>query len=79
MDEQSERTNIAELTTEIVAAYVSYHQVGVLDVPNVINGVGIELASLGIEAEPRYAGEAGAGGECAALDPTRSPCVPDLW
>jgi predicted transcriptional regulator len=52
MDEQSERTNIAELTTEIVAAYVSYHQLRVLDVPNVINAVATELASLGTEAEP---------------------------
>ena len=33
MDEQSERTNIAELTTEIVAAYVSYHQLRVLGRP----------------------------------------------
>ena len=34
MDEQLERTKIAELTTEIVAAYVSHHQLRVLDVPN---------------------------------------------
>ena len=47
MAEQLERTKIAELTTEIVAAYVSYHQLRVLDVPNVINAVGTELASLG--------------------------------
>ena len=52
MDEQSDGTNIAELTTEIVAAYVSYHQLRVLDIPNVINAVGTELASLGTEAEP---------------------------
>jgi predicted transcriptional regulator len=52
MAEQLERTKIAELTTEIVAAYVSYHQLRVLDVPNVINAVGTELASLGGEAEP---------------------------
>jgi predicted transcriptional regulator len=52
MDEQSDGTNIAELTTEIVAAYVSYHQLRVLDVPNVINAVATELASLATEAEP---------------------------
>jgi predicted transcriptional regulator len=52
MAEQLERTKIAELTTEIVAAYVSYHQLRVLDIPNVINAVGTELASLGTEAEP---------------------------
>jgi predicted transcriptional regulator len=51
MDEQSERSNIAELTTEIVAAYVSYHKLRVPDVPNVINAVGTELAALGMGAE----------------------------
>ena len=53
MDEQSERTNVAELTTEIVAAYVSYHKLRALDLPNVINAIGTELASLGTEAEPK--------------------------
>ena len=52
MDEQLDRSKIAELTTEIVAAYVSSHQIRALDVPNVINAVGIELASLGTNAEP---------------------------
>ena len=32
MNEQSERTQIAELTTEIVAAYVSHHKIQVLDI-----------------------------------------------
>ena len=49
---QLERTKIAQLTTEIVAAYVSYHQLRVLDVPSVINAVGTELASLGTGPEP---------------------------
>jgi predicted transcriptional regulator len=52
MDEQLERTRIAELTTEIVAAYVSFHKLRVLDVSNVINAVGTELASLETGAEP---------------------------
>jgi predicted transcriptional regulator len=52
MDEQLERTRIAEMTTEIVAAYVSYHKIRVPDVSNVINAVGTELASLGTEPEP---------------------------
>ena len=52
VDEQSERLNIPELTTEIVAAYVSYHKLRVQDVPNVIKAVGGELASLGTQAEP---------------------------
>ena len=51
MSEQLERSKIAELTTEIVAAYVSYHQIRPTDVPNIINAVGIELAALGRETE----------------------------
>src|ERR671918_456078 len=52
MDEQLERTKIAELTTEIVAAYVSSHTIQMLDIPHLISAVGTELASLGTEAEP---------------------------
>jgi predicted transcriptional regulator len=52
VDEQFERTRIAELTTEIVTAYVSYHKIRAREVPEVISVVGIELASLGTEAEP---------------------------
>jgi predicted transcriptional regulator len=52
MNEQSERTQTAELTTEIVAAYVSHHKIQVLDVPNLINAVATELGSLGTEATP---------------------------
>jgi predicted transcriptional regulator len=52
VDEQLERTRVAELTADIVAAYVSNHKMGVQDVPNVINVVGIELASLGTEGKP---------------------------
>lgn len=52
MSEQLERSKIAELTTEIVAAYVSYHQIRPNDVPSIISAVGSELASLGKEAEP---------------------------
>lgn len=52
MNEQSERTQIAELTTEIVAAYVSHHKIQVLDVPNLINAVATELGSVGTEANP---------------------------
>ena len=52
MDEQLERAKIAELTTEIVAAYVSSHKLRVPEVPDLINAVGAELASLGAETEP---------------------------
>jgi predicted transcriptional regulator len=51
MDEQSEPTKIAEMTTEIVAAYVSHNKLQVLDVPNVINVVATELGSLGTGAK----------------------------
>ena len=50
MNEHSERTQIAELTTEIVAAYVSHHKIQMPDVPNLINAVATELGSLGTEA-----------------------------
>jgi predicted transcriptional regulator len=51
MSEQLERSKIAELTTEIVAAYVSYHQIRPTDVPTIINAVGIELAALGKDTD----------------------------
>jgi predicted transcriptional regulator len=52
MAEQLERTKFAELTTDIVAAYVSSHQLRVLELPDLINAVGAELAALGVQAEP---------------------------
>jgi predicted transcriptional regulator len=51
MDEQLERAKIAKLTTEIVAAYVSSHKLLVPEVPDLINAVGAELASLGAASE----------------------------
>jgi predicted transcriptional regulator len=51
VDEQFERTKIAELTTEIVSAYVSSHKIRAREVSDVISAVGIELASLGTEAD----------------------------
>jgi predicted transcriptional regulator len=51
VSEQLERSKIAELTTEIVAAYVSYHQIRPTDVPTIINAVGIELAALGKDTD----------------------------
>jgi predicted transcriptional regulator len=52
MAEQLERTKLAELTTDIVAAYVSSHQLRVPEVPDLINAVGAELAALEVEAKP---------------------------
>ena len=52
MDGQLDRTRIVELTTEIVAAYVSNHKIGVPDLSSVINAVATVLASLGTEPEP---------------------------
>ena len=50
MNEQSELIQIAELTTEIVAAYVSHDKLQMLDIPNLINAVATELGSVGTEA-----------------------------
>ena len=52
MDEQLERTKIAELTTELVAAYVSHNKLQAQDIPNVINAVATELGALGTGAKP---------------------------
>jgi predicted transcriptional regulator len=52
VDKQPEQMRIVELTAEIVTAYVAYNRIRVLDVPNVINTVGVELASLATQAEP---------------------------
>jgi predicted transcriptional regulator len=52
MDEQSEGTKVAELTAEIVAAYVSCHNVRVPELPGLINAVGAELASIGAGSAP---------------------------
>ena len=40
MDAELERAKIAKLTTEIVAAYVSSHELRVPEVPDLINTVG---------------------------------------
>jgi predicted transcriptional regulator len=53
MDKEWERTRIPKLTTEIVAAYVSSHELPVPVVPDLITAVGAELASLeAAESEP---------------------------
>jgi predicted transcriptional regulator len=52
VNEQDERPDVAALTADIVAAYVSHHEVGIPDLPNVIKVVGIELASLGTGIGP---------------------------
>jgi predicted transcriptional regulator len=57
MAEQLERTKLAELTTDIVAAYVSSHQLRVPELPDLINAVGAELAALGVKAEPTEQGK----------------------
>ena len=52
MDGQLDKTRIVELTTEIVAAYVSNHKIGVPYLSSVINAVATVLASLGTEPRP---------------------------
>jgi predicted transcriptional regulator len=50
VDEHAKQTKIAELTTEIVTAYVSSHKLQVLDVPDLIKAVGAGLVTLGTAA-----------------------------
>ena len=45
MDGQLDRTRIVELTTEIVAGYVSNHKIGVSDLSTVINVVAIVMVA----------------------------------
>jgi predicted transcriptional regulator len=52
VDEQAKQTKIAELTTEIVTAYVSSHKLQILDVPDLIKAVGAGLVTLGTATEP---------------------------
>jgi predicted transcriptional regulator len=52
VDEHEEPLDVAALTTEIVVAFVSHHEVGIADVSNVIKVVRIELASLGTGSDP---------------------------
>jgi predicted transcriptional regulator len=52
VDEHANQTKIAELTTDIVAAYVSSHQLQVLDVADLIKAVGTGLVTLRTAAEP---------------------------
>ena len=52
MDGELNRSEIAELTTEIVAAYVSHHKIGVPDLSNVIKAVAAEIAALGTKPQP---------------------------
>jgi predicted transcriptional regulator len=52
MDGQLDRTRIVELTTEMVAAYVSNHKIGVSDLATVINVIATVLVSLGTEPKP---------------------------
>ena len=56
VDEHAKQTKIAELTTEIVTAYVSSHKLQVLDVPDLIKAVGAGLVTLGTVAEPTVLG-----------------------
>jgi predicted transcriptional regulator len=78
MDEQAEWTKIAELTTEIVTAYVSSHKLQVLDVPDVIKAVGAGLASLGTAAGPTVLEKPEPACKRASFGPTRPSCLPDL-
>jgi predicted transcriptional regulator len=58
MPEALETKTLAELTTEIVAAYVARHQLSATDLPAVLGAVGQRLAALAIGEEPKAAAPA---------------------
>jgi predicted transcriptional regulator len=49
--EQLDRPKLAEMTAEIVSAYVSHNQVLPADLPNLIGSIAGKLATLGSEEE----------------------------
>ena len=49
MSEQLEHSTLAEMTAEIVSAYVSHHQILPAEVPSLIGSVAGKLATLGTE------------------------------
>ena len=51
MTEQLDRPKLAEMTAEIVSAYVSHNQVLPADLPNLIGSIAGKLATLGSEEE----------------------------
>ena len=52
MNEDIEQTSIAALTTEIVSAYVTHHDIAITDLGGLIIDDGQELSGLGLEPEP---------------------------
>lgn len=51
MSEELERSKLAEMTAEIVSAYVSHNEVLPADLPDLIGAIAGKLASLGSEEE----------------------------
>ena len=78
VDEQAKQTKIAELTTEIVTAYVSSHKLQILDVPDLIKAVGAGLVTLGAAAEATVLETPATSCKRASFGPTRPPCLPSL-
>lgn len=52
MSDRIDQSTLAEMTAEIVSAYVSHNRVAVSDVPSVIRAVASNLEKLGIEEPP---------------------------
>jgi predicted transcriptional regulator len=50
--ESSEPASLAEVTAEIVAAYVSHNKIALADVPALITSVAGQMARIGTEVEP---------------------------
>jgi predicted transcriptional regulator len=52
MADDAEPASLAEITVEIVSAYVAHNQVAASDLPKVISAVAGELRTLGRETQP---------------------------
>ncbi len=52
MTESSESATLAEVTTEIVSAYVAHNKIAPADVAALISTVAVQLARIGTEVEP---------------------------
>jgi predicted transcriptional regulator len=52
VSEAPEQTSLAEMTAEIVSAYVSHNQIATTDLAGLITAVADKLSSIGSEPEP---------------------------
>jgi predicted transcriptional regulator len=77
-DDAEPPSSLAQLTAEIVSAYVSNNEIALSDVATRITAVGIQMAKVGGEVEPSAEKKPEPGGARAPFDPSGPPCLPDL-